>query len=652
VSLLPTARGLRLIIVSTVILCAYPAAALPARPNANGTEDERAVRRDPPAKHHTLASVVIGTGERAVVREGGELGLEVRVGPRDTYATLGRRYLIDLRELRTLRRLNGEPLPAVGQPVTIPYASLNDDHKVKTIRALFPEDVARDGYWTHRVGSGRIPASEESLWHLALWLTGRGENFEILADRNDVPSLIPRAGQTIRVPAEFLLPAFARLAGLKTAVRIEIPPEGEDSQTSSAEASDGFMEAEGPEGGPPTGEVTPGEKTVPPAEGSEYLRYGSDAKGRYAIYRLKHGEALYSAVVVRYTGRVDAPEVNELTGKIAKRSGIKDVTDIPIGFKVKISFDDLLPEYLPRDDPRRLAWERGQAGVEQYTNRARSDNLRGVAVILDAGHGGRDIGTSHNGVWEHDYVYDILCRIKARLEKDTGARVLTTIKDRKEGYTIHNRRNLPRSQSEVLLTHPPFALQQRAPGVNLRWYLANAYYRALVTEGFDPLKIVFTSLHADARHPSVGGAMIYVPGEEYRRGRYGHRGAVYNRRREVREMRYVSFTRTERQRAEGLSREFASALVKGFRSGGVAVHPYGPVRERIIRRGRSFVPAVLRCNQVPVEVLIEVNNLNNPADRRLLKDPAYRQKVADAYVDSLQRYYGRSNAVPSAGARR
>src|SRR5262249_30195055 len=148
-------------------------------------------------------------------------------------------------------------------------------------------------------------------------------------------------------------------------------------------------------------------------------------------------------------------------------------------------------------------------------------------------------------------------------------------------------------------------------------------YRRLTSEGFDPLKIVFTSLHADARHPSLQGAMVYVPGEEYRRGRYGHSGAVYARYREVREAPFVSFPRGERERSEGLSRQFAASLVKGFRGRGVSIAPYGPVRERIIRRGRSWVPAVLRCNVVPVEVLIEVCNLSNPADSRRLADPAY-----------------------------
>jgi N-acetylmuramoyl-L-alanine amidase len=69
------------------------------------------------------------------------------------------------------------------------------------------------------------------------------------------------------------------------------------------------------------------------------------------------------------------------------------------------------------------------------------------------------------------------------------------------------------------------------------------------------------------------------------------------------------------------------------------VHPYLAVRERIIRRGRAWVPAVLRCNIVPVEVLVEISNLSNPQDSRAIADPAYRQKVAEAYVDALGRYF-------------
>src|SRR5262249_907725 len=74
--------------------------------------------------------------------------------------------------------------------------------------------------------------------------------------------------------------------------------------------------------------------------------------------------ALPISVVVRFTGRVDVQDVNDLAAQIARRSGIDDVTSIAIGYKVKIPLDALLPEYLPRDDARRRAWEREQAQVE------------------------------------------------------------------------------------------------------------------------------------------------------------------------------------------------------------------------------------------------------------------------------------------------
>jgi N-acetylmuramoyl-L-alanine amidase len=185
--------------------------------------------------------------------------------------------------------------------------------------------------------------------------------------------------------------------------------------------------------------------------------------------------------------------------------------------------------------------------------------------------------------------------------------------------------------------------------VNLRWYLANSYHRALVKEGFDPLKVVFTSLHADARHPSLSGAMVYVPGEEYRRGRYGNGSARYAKYKEVRQAPFVKFSRSQREQSEALSREFAASFINALKGAKVPVYSQRPIRERIIRRGRSWVPAVLRCNIVPVEVLIEISNLSNKKDSRRLAKPSFRQKVAEAYVEALRNYYGGADAPVTAG---
>ncbi len=660
----------RTLLASLALLSfAFPALSSSSRPPGHSPSDPKpAVRLDPDPARQGADPDALRSGERAVLGRNGDPALLVRVPPGGITETWLRGYIPDDRARARFRKMLGSPSPAAGDVVTISMPRLSGDARVRLLRALFPGSGPREGDWVHKTGSADAgkPAAAP-LERIAAWYTGRGANGGALAERNQVGDQGIRPGQEIVVPRALLLPEFAErapvpeareparpvLEALPRTREGEAPPQASPVEAKSASDAtrspeDDFTEAPATaedEEGPSIG--APGPFAPPPvAEGANDLKYGGDSEGRYAVYRLKKGEALYSAVVVRFTGRVDVQDVNDLAGQIARRSGINDVTNIAIGYKVKIPLDDLLPEYLPRDDARRQAWERKQAQVARYTNAARSRDLEGVAVILDAGHGGRDIGASHNGVSEHDYVYDILCRVKAVLEKHTRAKVLPTIRDAKEGWMIHESERLVRNRAEVLLTDPPFRLNDSVSSVNMRWYLSNAWYRKLVGEGFDPLKVVFTSIHADARHPSLSGAMVYVPGEEYRRGRYGSAGEVYTRYREARQEPFVSFTRAERERSEGLSRQFAATLIDSFNDRDVGVQPFEPVRERIIRRGRAWVPAVLRCNVVPVETLIEVSNLSNPGDARALKDPAYRQKVAEAYVEGLMRYFAAPSPAP------
>ena len=663
----------RLVAPLALLSLAIPAASPAARPPGHSASDPKpAVRLDPdPARSD--ASRAAGTaprqtadpdalrpGERAIFGRNSEPALQARVPGGGVTETWLRGYMPDDRTRDQFKKMLGSPLPGAGEAVTITLSRLSGDARVRLLHALFPGSGPRQGDWVHKAG-GDGRQTSASIERIASWYTAGGTNGRVLAERNDLGGQGIRPGQEIVIPRALLLPEFAQRAPVPDEQApahpvlqpLPQPKPGDDAAQVSTEPArspeDDFTEA--PAAGDEEEEPSigaPGPFAPPPvAEGANDLKYGGDSEGRYAIYRLKKGEALYSAVVVRFTGRVDVQDVNDLAGQIARRSGIDDVTNIAIGYKVKIPLDDLLPEYLPRDDERRQAWERKQAQVARYTNAARSRDLEGVAVILDAGHGGRDVGASHNGVFEHDYVYDILCRVKAVLERHTRAKVLPTIRDAKEGWTIHDSEHLVRNRAEVLLSDPPFRLDSGVSSVNMRWYLSNAWYRKLVADGIDPFKVVFTSLHADARHPSLGGAMVYVPGEEYRRGRYGSAGEVYTRYREARQAPYVSFTRAERERSEGLSRQFAAMLVDSFNDRGVGVQPVEPVRERIIRRGRAWVPAVLRCNVVPVETLIEVSNLSNPADARAIRDPAYRQKVAEAYVEGLMRYFAAPPSGPS-----
>ncbi len=481
----------------------------------------------------------------------------------------------------------------------VPYGLLDDAKKLAVIQALFAADEARADGWHHV-----IPASgpQFDLWDIARWLTGRGENFRALRDRNQMADDSVERGSRLLVPRELLIPAL--LAALPWDLD-EVGPHG-----------------------------------------LTYERSGGD---EHAVYRLKAGEALYSSVVVRFTGRTYAEDVNALAGEIARLNQIPDVTDMAIDQAVRIPLDLVQPEFLPSGHPRRVAYERGLVDSAQYSNTVRSTRLEGITIILDPGHGGHDPGTLYDGVWEATYVHDISLRVRKLLRETTAARVELSVRDG-DGYGVRDQDRLPNSRSHKVLTNPPYLIEDTTPGVHLRWYLANSLYRqALRENGGDSEKVVFLSIHADALHPSIRGAMIYVPAASLRRGTFGKSGSLYDRRAEVRERPQVSYSFKQRTKSEGLSRQLANKLLASFRRNGLAIHPEKPIRDRIIRRRRSrpFVPAVVRHNAVPAKLLVEVCNLSNPEDRRLMQTRAFRQKMAVAIVEGILAYYGESDPPTS-----
>jgi N-acetylmuramoyl-L-alanine amidase len=134
--------------------------------------------------------------------------------------------------------------------------------------------------------------------------------------------------------------------------------------------------------------------------------------------------------------------------------------------------------------------------------------------------------------------------------------------------------------------------------------------------------------------------MVYVPAAQLRKGTTSRSGSVYLARKEVKEKPSVSFSYKERVESEGLSRQLAGSLIDSFRNAGITIHTYKPIRDRITRRQRSYVPAVLRYNEVPAKVLVEVVNLANTSDRGLITTAAFREKVAEALVAGIHAYYG------------
>lgn len=545
----------------------------------------------------------------AVMTASGAIHIEAKPRANEGLLAFAKRLCGDSRHSSALSRANGGVRRLKrGVRYRVPFDLLSRGNQEAAIRALLPKDQATADGWQHRVASSARGRKAESLWIIAEWFTGDGENHRVLRQANSLTSNVIRPGQTILVPRRLLVEPFAGM--------LPAPP----PRTAAVRST---------------------------TEPTAFVRYGSDEKGEYASYRLKAGEALYSSVVMRFTGRLFAADVNELVQEIKERNRIGNVRDLPVGYEVKIPLDLLSARYLPADDPRRVEWEAQRAAGGGIENELLALDLDGVTVVLDAGHGGRDTGAPVGGIWESNYVYDIMLRTKKVLESRTAATVVPTTR---EGSTfrIDDRDVLPKSRGHTVLTSPPYRIEDAAVATNFRWYLANWIYQQRRKAGADTGQVIFISIHADSLHPSLRGAMVYIPGLVGITNDYGKTGAPYSSRREVRADPRVSFTRSERTTSKGLSQDLAEHMLASFRKFDLAVHHNAPIRDRIVRRRRAYVPAQIRWNRVPAKILLEVGNLANEQDRRLMKTRAYRQRVADAIVDGILSYYG----VPQGGAHR
>jgi len=519
----------------------------------------------------------------------------------DGWITMAQRYCGTSGAASDLRGANrGLSAPMRGRHVRVPVVLLKGDLRLKAVQRLFPVDRRVPDGWEHWI-LDPFDEGEESWEWLAELFTGRERRSDALRETNpQLPVDDLERGRPMVIPAELLLPAFRDV----------------------------------PAPAPTPTPVSGWQELAPAAEGVPLI-YGEDERGPFAQYRLQKGEALYSAVVVRFTGQLIAKEVNATALEIAERSGIDDVTSIPVGFPVRIPLDLLRPRYLPPDHPRRLAWERERRELAGFLEVVQATDLSGVYVIIDAGHGGVDGGATVAGLWEATYVYDIACRIKNNLEKHTRATVWMTRKDGDLGFRVPERDKLVQDRNQFLLTHPRYQLRETVLGVHLRWYLTNDIILNKIGKGVARSKTVFLSVHADSLHPSIRGAMVYVPSRHLRPNTYTVRRKDIRKYSEYKAHPTVRLGADFKARVEASSRHMARNIVAGLERNGIAVHGDDPVRGSILRGRRSWVPAVLRYTAAQNAVLVETCNMANADDRKLLVNQAWREQFARGVVEGM-----------------
>ncbi|MDQ3284091.1 MAG: N-acetylmuramoyl-L-alanine amidase [Acidobacteriota bacterium] len=571
-----------------------------------------------------IATARVNAEIRATLTRDYDLEVSVQPHEGDAWTRLAKRVTGDAANWEDIASANhADEKLTTDDPVRVPFALLRPNLQRDVLTALFPQDSLTPNGWKHVVVGAR-GIEGESLWKIAEWLTGDGANYTLIRKANPSQGLSTRKGDVILVPKRLLTAALGGSSeeenAPKTAAEVRKP------------ADDAIQRAA-------TDENVPEATTVaaPLSEPSlTYVRNGSEP---HAVYRLQKGEALYSSVAIRFTGRVYSKDVGDVLDRLVKFNEIGDVAKIPVGYPVKIPMELLLPEYLPKDDPARVARETTQRESAKIAKRTRAAGLAGVHVILDAGHGGRDVGTEHDDVWESTYVYDVACRLRRILEKESAAKVSMTTRSKKGGFSVSDDNVLPAAHDHYVQTTPAYLLDDAIVGVNLRWYLANSIFRRAMKNGIPQEKVVFLSIHADSLHPSLRGAMAYIPGASFVTGSFQKKGDIYLTRAEVREQPSVTHSREDSLLAEGLSRELAESVMSSFERKGLKVHPFEPVRDNVIRGGKEWVPAVIRHNQIPTRMLLEVCNLGNAKDRDLIRTKKYRQQLAEAMYQGIVDFY-------------
>lgn len=523
--------------------------------------------------------------------------------------------------------------------VAIPFARLNPDSQRKILKKIFPLDYVDAAGWWHTVRFADNNGAE-SLSALAEWLTGSSQHLQqILAhDANHAVREPLSRGDRILIPQPLLLPVMKTHSPqppppLPPIVPAPTPePDVRTTLAMDTEATESVASLILDNGNGLANGV---------------LEYGEDNEGPYALYRLEPGESLYSAVVVRFTDYRENADIQQACRIIQERSGIRNVHRMRAGQPILIPLDMLSDRYQPSGSEPRQAWEAIRAEARRLREqRIGTKDLDGVVVVLDAGHGGRDHGAAlpHLGLYEDQINYDIVSRIKYLLETRTRARVYVTVYNRQKGFNPTDATRFSHTTNEVLLTTPNYTNDDARVSANLRWYLANDIFYRELERGTDERKIIFASIHCDALfNQSLRGAMVYVPGAQYRRDSERPSGTIYNHFDEVRRNPTATSTASQRTRDEALSRNFALTLLQTMRTNDppLKVHDAGDPIRNVIRqsRGRAYLPAVLRNTAIPTKVLVEVANMTNPTDQQHLANPRWRQWFAEAFVDALRNHF-------------
>lgn len=470
-----------------------------------------------------------------------------------------------------------------GQYVQIPFSALNDSLQGLVLQTLFPNDSSEEKGWAHRVV---YPGETMSL--IAGVFTRKGISAQKILDHNGIKKethlLI---GDVVNIPWEWM--------------REEL--------------------------------------NLRPIEVKPPLVVKTDQTGkRFAYYKIKKGESLYSSVVIRFTGRTLAEDVNKLANELLRLNRIKDEHFIYVGAEIKIPLEWISEDYIVGK-----AIAPSVPEPEEKVEPVPTDKRYPIHVIIDPGHGGRDPGAIYypknrsERIFEDETVYDIGLRLANMLEKQKY-QVHMTLQDPNQKTPV-NKLSTRKDEDERILVNPPYILRSANTGINMRIYLVNDIYNRLIKKKVPKRNIVLLSLHGDALHKSLRGATVYFPDARLRKEIFNLSHKIYRKRKEFR--RRLRYPVRSNSQAAIISKNFGKKVIQSFKNAGLKTHRSFAVRGYYYRKGERTLPGILRYSQIPTSVLVEVGNLNNVHDRANLRRASYRESIASALADSINSQFNK-----------